>query len=105
MQTVKVIVQPYDKKWKADFEAIKAEIEEVIGDLIVGIEHVGSTAVEGMFAKPIIDIDVIIKDYSVFEKVVCKLSSAGYIHEGDELPEDFICPICKHGAVDFEYRA
>ena len=83
MQTVKVIVRPYDKKWKADFEAIKAEIEEVVGDLIVGIEHVGSTAVEGMSAKPIIDIDVIIKDQSVFEKVVCKLSSAGYIHEGD----------------------
>ena len=31
---------------------------------------------------------------------VCKI--CGYIHEGDELPEDFICPICKHGAEDFE---
>ena len=31
---------------------------------------------------------------------VCKV--CGYIHEGDELPEDFICPLCKHGAADFE---
>ena len=31
---------------------------------------------------------------------VCKV--CGYIYEGDELPEDFICPLCKHGAVDFE---
>ena len=31
---------------------------------------------------------------------VCKI--CGYIYEGDELPEDFICPLCKHGAVDFE---
>lgn len=31
---------------------------------------------------------------------VCKI--CGYIHEGDELPEDFICPLCKHGAADFE---
>ncbi|MBO5312904.1 MAG: flavin reductase [Clostridia bacterium] len=31
---------------------------------------------------------------------VCKI--CGYVHEGDTLPEDFICPICKHGAVDFE---
>ncbi len=31
---------------------------------------------------------------------VCKI--CGYIHEGDELPDDFICPICKHGASDFE---
>lgn len=31
---------------------------------------------------------------------VCKI--CGYVYEGDELPEDFICPICKHGAEDFE---
>lgn len=31
---------------------------------------------------------------------VCKI--CGYIHEGDSLPDDFICPICKHGAADFE---
>lgn len=31
---------------------------------------------------------------------VCKI--CGYVYEGDELPEDFVCPICKHGAADFE---
>jgi len=31
---------------------------------------------------------------------VCKI--CGYVHEGEELPEDFVCPICKHGASDFE---
>ena len=31
---------------------------------------------------------------------VCKI--CGYIYEGDELPEDFICPLCKHGVADFE---
>jgi len=31
---------------------------------------------------------------------VCKI--CGYIHEGDTLPDDFICPLCKHGAEDFE---
>ena len=31
---------------------------------------------------------------------VCKI--CGYVYEGDELPEDFICPVCKHGAIDFE---
>ena len=33
-------------------------------------------------------------------KFRCKV--CGYIYEGDELPEDFICPLCKHGAIDFE---
>jgi rubredoxin len=31
---------------------------------------------------------------------VCKI--CGYVHEGDSLPEDFVCPLCKHGAQDFE---
>ena len=83
MRTARVIVAPYDVAWKSAFEEIKAEIEDAIADLIVGIEHVGSTSVEGMSAKPCIDIDVIIKDYSVFDAVVSKLASIGYIHEGD----------------------
>jgi GrpB-like predicted nucleotidyltransferase (UPF0157 family) len=83
MQTKNVIVTPYDKSWKSAFEAIKQEIESAISDLILGIEHVGSTSVEGMSAKPCIDIDVIIKDYSVFDKVIGKLESIGYTHEGD----------------------
>ena len=83
MRTTNVIVLPYDRAWKSSFEKIKKEIEGVIGDLIVDIEHVGSTSVEGLSAKPCIDIDVVIKDYSVFEDVVQKLETIGYIYEGD----------------------
>ena len=83
MKTKRVIVLPYDRAWKADFEKIRAEIESAAGDLIERIEHVGSTSVEGMKAKPIIDIDVVIRDYSVFEDLVQKLAAIGYEHEGD----------------------
>ena len=83
MRTARVIVAPYDVAWKSAFEEIKAEIEDAIADLIVGIEHVGSTSVEGTSAKPCIDVDVIINDYTVFDAVVDKLASIGYIHEGD----------------------
>ena len=83
MRTKRVVVLPYDAVWKTAFEKIKNEIEAEIGDLILGIEHVGSTSVEGMSAKPCIDIDVIIKDYSVFDEIVKKLEGIGYIHEGD----------------------
>ena len=79
----KVTVLPYDKAWKSNFEAIKKELEEAVGSLAVGIEHVGSTAVEGMWAKPCIDIDLIIEDASVFASVAEKLKTVGYIHEGD----------------------
>ena len=83
MQTKRVIVVAYDEAWEYAFEEIKSEIENAIGDLIVGVEHVGSTSVKGMSAKPCIDIDVVIKDYSVFDEIVSKLGAIGYIHEGD----------------------
>jgi rubredoxin len=34
------------------------------------------------------------------KKYVCPI--CGYVHESEELPEDFVCPLCKHGAADFE---
>ena len=34
------------------------------------------------------------------KKFVCQV--CGYVYEGEELPADFICPLCKHGAADFE---
>ena len=83
MKTNKVAVLPYDEKWKNAFEEIKQEIFNCSRDLIESIEHVGSTSIEGMSAKPCIDIDVVIKDYSVFEKLKDRLASIGYIYEGD----------------------
>ena len=83
MKTEKVIVLPYDEAWESAFEAIKTEIEVALGDLMLRAEHVGSTSVNGMSAKPCIDIDVVIRDYSVFDDVVQRLNAIGYIHEGD----------------------
>lgn len=83
MKTKKVIVVPYDETWKSFFEEIKEELEKAIGDIIIDIEHVGSTSVEGLSAKPCIDIDIIISDYSIFDTVVSRLEAIGYIHEGN----------------------
>ena len=78
-----VIVQSYDKTWADDFVAIRDELNDALKDLALRIEHVGSTSVEGLSAKPIIDIDVVIKDYAVFEEVVSALGAIGYRYEGD----------------------
>ena len=83
MRTRKVVVLPYDVAWQSAFEKIKSEIEEAIGDLILGIEHVGSTSVRGMSAKPCIDIDVVIESSSLLDAVIERLAEIGYIHEGD----------------------
>lgn len=78
-----VVVLPYDEAWKKDFEEIKAELMAVLGGLVLSVEHVGSTSVPGLAAKPIIDIDVVIEDTDCFEKVKTALETIGYQHEGD----------------------
>ncbi len=79
----RVVVVPYNEQWKDDFDNIKQYLLTEIKEIIIGIEHIGSTSVEGLSAKPIIDIDIVIKDYSVFDTLVESLASLGYIHEGN----------------------
>lgn len=83
MKTKKVVVVPYDPAWEAQFRLIAAELKQTLGELALAVEHVGSTAVPGLAAKPIIDIDVVIRDYGVFSQVVELLERIGYYHEGD----------------------
>lgn len=83
MKTKHVVVIPYDPKWQQDFGKIKAELTTALSDSFLCIEHVGSTSVEGLAAKPVIDIDVVIESMAQFETVKKKLASIGYFHEGD----------------------
>ena len=79
-----VVVEPYNEAWQQDFAAIRAELEPALGSLALRIEHVGSTSVPGLSAKPIIDIDVVMEDYSKLDAVVAALAAIGYTHEGDQ---------------------
>ena len=83
MVTKHVVVLPYDEQWKQDFLKIKSELTDALGQLAIRIEHIGSTSVQGLSAKPIIDIDVVIKDHSVLESVISALGIIGYQHEGN----------------------
>lgn len=83
MVTKHVVVLPYDKGWEQDFIRIKEELLSALGDLAEEIEHVGSTSVPGLSAKPIIDIDVVIDDPPQLRGVIRALSNIGYFHEGD----------------------
>ena len=73
----------YDPKWKEEFGRIKTMLMDCIGDLIIDIEHVGSTSVEGLTAKPIIDIDIVFDSYAVFPEIAERLKTIGFVHEGD----------------------
>ncbi|MDQ6943759.1 MAG: GrpB family protein [Candidatus Eremiobacteraeota bacterium] len=78
-----VVVVPYDPAWPAAFALLRDRIAPVLGELAVGIEHVGSTAVRGLDAKPIIDIDVVIRHADDLPVVAARLATLGYMHLGD----------------------
>ncbi len=76
-----VVVEEYDPAWENEFHKIEGELFSVIAGKVLSIEHVGSTSVKGLVAKPFIDIDVVIDD--TFDEVKSLLESIGYHHEGD----------------------
>jgi len=84
-----VIVLDFDPIWKEKFLEIKKYLEENLQDIILRIEHIGSTSVEGLAAKPIIDIDVVC-ERDKFIEVKSKLESLNFRDEGDlGVPERF----------------
>jgi GrpB-like predicted nucleotidyltransferase (UPF0157 family) len=78
-----VIIVPYDPAWPERFIQIRDEIAAALGPIALGIEHIGSTSVPGLAAKPIIDIDVVIPVESALSLVIGKLSKLGYGYEGE----------------------
>ncbi|WP_347217836.1 GrpB family protein [Chryseobacterium sp.] len=77
---MKVTFEKYNPSWKTKFESIKNELEKKIGFLNPQIEHIGSTSVEGLSAKPIIDIMIGVKDESGLDKVPSLLQGEDYIY-------------------------
>ena len=81
MSAVEVV--PYNPEWKTWFDELKAEIWSFISDVALGIIHVGSTSIEGMSAKPIIDIDIIIESHDDFSEIAERLAKLDYYPLGD----------------------
>ena len=79
-----IIVVDYNPIWKEQFEELKSVLIDFINIESIKIEHVGSTSISGLKAKPIIDLDIIVEqDDLLTEKVIEKLSQIGYSHVGD----------------------
>jgi GrpB-like predicted nucleotidyltransferase (UPF0157 family) len=77
-----VVIFDYDPSWPEFFASLAHSVSEALGPVLVRIEHVGSTAVPGLPAKPIIDLDVVVQPADVAE-AIHRLSGLGYVHRGD----------------------
>ena len=78
LEKAPIVIVDYDPEWARRFEVEKAKIETVLAGRALVVEHIGSTAVEGLAAKPIIDISVAVADSSDESSYVPDLESAGY---------------------------
>jgi GrpB-like predicted nucleotidyltransferase (UPF0157 family) len=78
-----VIVVAYDPAWPQIFEDLRARIWPAVASFALGIEHVGSTSVPGLAAKPIIDLDVVAETPAMVEQIIGALGGLGYVHRGD----------------------
>jgi len=79
----RVIVVEYDPAWPQQFAELRDAIMPSLRELAVGVEHVGSTSVPGLAAKPILDINTVIESPAVLPDVIEGLATLGYHHEGD----------------------
>ena len=76
-------VVDYDSNWPRNFLQLKDRIWPSLCDVAIAIEHVGSTSVPGMAAKPVIDMDIVIASRSELPTILLRLGRLGYRHRGD----------------------
>ena len=79
----KIVVVDWSPEWAAQFEAVALVLRDALSGIdSARVEHVGSTSVPGLAAKPILDIDVVV-DAADVTAAVTALESVGYVHRGD----------------------
>lgn len=81
--TETIVVADYDSSWPASFEQIAAFVWPAVAQVALRVEHVGSTAVPGLAAKPIIDADVVVASERDIATVIASLATLGYRWVGD----------------------
>ena len=80
-ETVQVV--EYDRTWPSLYEEERSRILDALGDAVLDIQHVGSTAVPGLGAKPVIDIMAGLRELALAEKCIQPLEDLGYEHRGE----------------------
>ncbi len=80
---VPAVVVAYDPRWPSWFEGVRHCIDAALAEVPHLTEHVGSTAIPGLAAKPIIDVDVVVPDETAVDPAIKALAAAGWRHQGD----------------------
>src|SRR2546423_13276287 len=74
----KVEVVPYDPRWRDAFEAEAKHVAAALGENVVAIHHIGSTAIPNIYAKPVVDLLVEVRDIAEVDGQSSAMESLGY---------------------------
>ncbi|OAA84970.1 GrpB family protein [Clostridium ljungdahlii] len=85
VERYKVRLLPHCKEWKEEFEEAKKQLKEIFGDNVNDIQHVGSTSINGIYAKPILDIAIVLKSFE--DMNIEEMKRAGYDYCGPQNKE------------------
>jgi GrpB-like predicted nucleotidyltransferase (UPF0157 family) len=89
-QATRIEIVAYDPEWPAAFEAEATRLRAALKTLVLRIDHHGSTAIPGLGAKPIIDIQISVATLRPLSAYSAKLEAVGYVHVPH--PDDSFCP-------------
>lgn len=78
-----IVVTPYDPEWPELFRELSAQIRMVLGPLALRIDHVGSTAIPGLAAKPIVDVQVSVESFDDIGEIARAMDAIGYVWRKD----------------------
>lgn len=78
-----IVVVDYDPAWPVIFEDLRTKVWAVLDDVALAVEHIGSTSVPGLAAKPIIDISVVVPSAAQVPLAIKRLGTLGYVHRGN----------------------
>jgi len=82
-QDAPIVIVPYDVEWPARFQVLAGGIRRALGDMALRIDHIGSTSVQGLAAKPIIDVQVSVASLEPFDRLREPLERVGYVWRAD----------------------
>lgn len=79
-----VSLRPHDRRWNELFEAERGRLQNSLGDGVLAVEHIGSTTVSELYAKPVLDLGVAVEDFGSAFALVPHLEALGYTFRGEQ---------------------
>lgn len=97
----KVLLKSHDEKWAEEFEKTKQTLINIHGDNVVDIQHVGSTAIKGIVAKPLLDIAIVFK--TITNSVFSTMEENRYEYYGEVITGKHLFILRGEGEVSLQH--